>query len=388
MANELEKYQTLLCLTRLLHDAYEAGRPKPFNLFTVLRSSHDEVNLHSRFLAALLDHRDSRNSPKYLEDFVKTVLKTTDGRFDYTEAKVERERDHIDILISFGKKQAKQAIVIENKIYAEDQDCQLSRYWDTVQKREVPKPNIHLVYLTLDGKPPSSESMGSLNVPVIKLGYNSDNFQDWLRNCHQRASDEPELRESIVQYLRLVQELTGTENKGDYMDALKKLLKEGENLTLASELAEALIEEKQCLMNDLWSKIATAAANGISSGNKENWFAWKNGSNTSHSESKHPTGLYPCVQLHSGYFLWGITYLEARGKEKRNQDMIEWFKAKFDCRSDAWWLCWEDDGQNYSIGSDHTVPEFLAQKERRQECAEKIAGRLREMHDHLKKYRS
>ena len=50
-------YRLLLEKATRIHERHEAGRRKPFNVFSVLRSEHDEVNLHSRFLAALLDHR-------------------------------------------------------------------------------------------------------------------------------------------------------------------------------------------------------------------------------------------------------------------------------------------------------------------------------------------
>ena len=54
-----DAFRLLLEKAARLHDRYEAGRREPFNVFSVLRSEHDEVNLHSRFLAALLDHRQS-----------------------------------------------------------------------------------------------------------------------------------------------------------------------------------------------------------------------------------------------------------------------------------------------------------------------------------------
>lgn len=157
MDNEPEKYDALLNVTRLLCEAYDFGRPKPFNLFTVLRSSHDEVNLHSRFLTALLRHRNIRSKNREnLKDFVETVLRI-DGQLDFSKASVDRESDHIDILITFGNQQA---IVIENKIYHHDEDRQLYRYWKTAKTRDFKE--IHLVYLTLDGRPPSDSSIGSL----------------------------------------------------------------------------------------------------------------------------------------------------------------------------------------------------------------------------------
>ena len=48
-----------LQLSALLRAKYQ--RPAGFNRFSVLRSSSDEVRLHSRFLAFLLDPKASHN---------------------------------------------------------------------------------------------------------------------------------------------------------------------------------------------------------------------------------------------------------------------------------------------------------------------------------------
>ncbi len=104
------------------------------------------MNLHSRFLAALLDHRDhGTKGRENLRDFAHTVL-GIEGQFDWTKSTVQRERDNIDILIT-----------IENKIYAADQDRQLDRYVQIV--REMGFEEIHPVYLTLHGSRPSQESL-------------------------------------------------------------------------------------------------------------------------------------------------------------------------------------------------------------------------------------
>ena len=64
-------FRLLLEKAARLHDRHETGRREGFNVFTVLRSEHDEVNLHSRFLAAVLDHRQSPGeSRENLKDFL------------------------------------------------------------------------------------------------------------------------------------------------------------------------------------------------------------------------------------------------------------------------------------------------------------------------------
>lgn len=188
--------------------------------------------------------------------FVQTVLGIA-GQFDSTESSVHRERDNIDILITIENCLA---IVIENKIYARDQDRQLDRYVETVSGMGFEE--IHPVYLTLHGDDPSSVSLGSMETSdpeshrrLQPLGYNSGVFQDWLKGCQKRAFDEPELRGSIVQYLQLVRELTGTDRKGGYMDALKELLREEHNLALACDIRDALRATQIDLELCLWERM-------------------------------------------------------------------------------------------------------------------------------------
>ena len=246
-----QEHKTLLNFVGLLDQAYEGGRPKPFNLFSVLRTAHDEVNLHSRFLHALLDHRDHRTkSRENLRDFAQSVLKIH-SQFDWTNSEVQRETYDIDILITLG---TRVAIVIENKIFDPGREGQLYKYWKRMKSEGF--GDIRLVYVTLYGRLPPKKSTDRLSQEiVIRVGYNSKPFRDWLSNCQQRAFDEPELRESIVQYLWLVQELTGTDPKGGYMDALKELLKEGNNLRSADDIARAIPEAKIDLELDLWKRM-------------------------------------------------------------------------------------------------------------------------------------
>lgn len=109
----------LLKEAEVLYERHQAGRRDPFNVFTALRSPSDEVNLHSRFLHALLDHRKPGNEQRRanLADFTKEFWPHKPG-FVPDGAKVERERHNIDILIT---NDSRQALAIENKIYADDQ---------------------------------------------------------------------------------------------------------------------------------------------------------------------------------------------------------------------------------------------------------------------------
>ena len=70
--------------------------------------------------------------------------------------------------------------------------------------------------------------------------------------CQKRAYDEPELRESVIQYLQLVRRLTGTEFWGKYMSDLKKLCLENNNLVLVHDLNDVMLE---AIREAIWNEI-------------------------------------------------------------------------------------------------------------------------------------
>lgn len=233
-ARSLDKYRVLLSETARFHEKHDAGRTEPFNVFTVLRSESDEVNLHSRFLAALLDYRSPQQGERInLKEFLESVAKVKD--FDLGGVSVEREQYNIDVLI--WNANSKQAVVIENKIWAGDQPQQLQRYHDELKHRGYPSERIHLRYLTPFGHDPSEDSRGDL--PYENIAYKDEDFQNWLRSCQQQAYNEPPLRESVGQYLRVVQKLTGTDMREAQLKELIDLCVKDENLVLAYDLKRA-----------------------------------------------------------------------------------------------------------------------------------------------------
>ncbi len=268
---QLQAAEALLKEAQLSYVRHEEGRREPFNLFTVLRSESDEVRLHSRFLAALLNHRKAPGEAREnLKDFLETVaeqwqsetdnagyeaLKATVENSDFksNSIRVQRESDNIDILIT-NRAEQKWAVAIENKIWAGDQPQQLQRYYDLLKRQGY--DDIHMVYLEPYGRDPPEDSSGQLDIACISY---KDTLPGWLERCRQRACDEPELRESVAQYLHLVRKLTGTDRGREYMSELKELLlKESNNLVLAHHLSEVMFEIRADLVRELWKDIENA----------------------------------------------------------------------------------------------------------------------------------
>ena len=246
-----DRHRLLLAEARRLYEKHGVGRQEPFNVFSVLRSESDEVNLHSRFLHALLNYqKPGEEARANLTDFLQHVGVKD---FESSDVQVERERDNIDILLTNG---VGQAVVIENKIEAWDQSEQLQKYYRKLKEHGYCK--IHLLYLTLDGHPPSENSVGALDRKHITCVSYDKPLLDWLQGCQQRAYDEPALRESIAQYVQLVRKLTRKDPQEAYMKDLTELCLEDNNLVLVHGLIEAMFRARVCLLKNLWNEIYAA----------------------------------------------------------------------------------------------------------------------------------
>ena len=115
---------------------------------------------------------------------------------------VLEEGGRIDIIINDGEKE----IIIENKLYALDQNLQLIRYKN--YKKTAP-----IFYLTLYGNEPSDSSRGNLKSgqDYFCISYKSD-IVKWLDLCIKEMVNKPYIRETLNQYLFLINELTGQSN--------------------------------------------------------------------------------------------------------------------------------------------------------------------------------
>ena len=246
----VEHHQNLLAEAARLDERHRANRPRPFNVFTVLRSASDEVNLHSRFLHALLDHLDPLGGKREnLKQFVREVARARD--FKVASALVERESNHIDLLI----RNEHQAIVVENKIWAGDQDLQLQRYRDSLVHRGYDAASIRLLYLTPHGHQPSSESRGEIPAEEVQLVSYQDDLRGWLIGCQRRAFDNPALRETIAQYLRLILRLTNNDYEAEHMNELKELLLRDDNVVLAGQISKSLVDAETQLVGAFYDLV-------------------------------------------------------------------------------------------------------------------------------------
>ena len=187
-----------------------------YNLFSILSIERYELK-HSALIANLLDPKGSHGcGDAFLRAFFEIALKGTAYPFEsstpphsyteyYTGPIVGDTGGRIDILV----KSSRYGLIIENKIYAGDQDKQLTRY-DNYGKETFGADGYLLVYLTLYGCDASKESTATKSaeeVAYLRLSYAEDILR-WLEQCVRLADNKPLVRESLNQYIRTIKQLT------------------------------------------------------------------------------------------------------------------------------------------------------------------------------------
>lgn len=191
-----------------------------FNVFNVLGLWSEEVRLHSAMIAELLNPSGSHGCfDSFLRLFMSKVLKLpVKNHTSLTKALVEaeyyispisddgQEGGRIDVRVDIREDEVP-SLIIENKIYAPDQKNQLLRYYNYC-KKEYGSNRFKIIYLTLDGKCPSNFSIGNgVDISPICISYYKD-IIPWLTQCAQIAFDKPKVREVIIQYINLLNQIT------------------------------------------------------------------------------------------------------------------------------------------------------------------------------------
>lgn len=311
-----------------------------YNVFNVLGLTYSEVGLHSTLIASLLRPGSHGAGTKFLEAFLKIpALKLPDGYLDIEKTIVETEKyigtkrentgGRIDIFLSDGNN----CIIIENKIYAVDQEKQLLRYHNY-------KPNGKLVYLSLfdDGKP-SEKSLGGLDPDsVICISYKYDIVQ-WLKNCVQIAANLPYIREIINQYIRTIQQLTDSDMSTN--KEIIDLLRKPENLSAAFAIKDNLNETMNVIMNRFVEELATeldkAEIPFRCSYKEANWFESYVGISFKHEQW---TRVKLAIEFEASglrNMILGINRINSNEDIRQNEAAAEYAKnAGFNRKNESW----------------------------------------------------
>ena len=229
-----------------------------YNIFKILKVDTSEVRLHSAFLANLLNRKGSHGQGSvFLSLFIDTFgiinFEVSDAITkieEYAGKKTEEDGGRIDIIIS-SKKEGRN-IIIENKIYAPDQENQLLRY--------SKYPNLNLFYLTLYGVEASEKSIGKKgDIKYTPISYSVD-IINWLERCKKETVSQPILRETITQYINLIRSLTNqSTNQQMKEDILDIVMESSTNITGFFELTKVSESVYKKLLKKLEDDIKSIA---------------------------------------------------------------------------------------------------------------------------------
>jgi hypothetical protein len=245
-------------------DRQRAMGKHDYNIFTLFYKFSDEVNLHSNFIASLLDP----NGDHYKGDlFLKLFLETCgidDFSIDTSRATVFKEFKHIDIYISDGKKH----IILENKVYAKDQPTQIARYIEAIKKEGAEDEDIYVLYLHPDGELPKGDSLGGykLNQDNTKLEKegSSINFKvisydkeilEWIDRCKNEVSNITDLNVFLSQYKDVIEMIYDRYKRIDEMETANLVEIFKENYTAVSEIANNYQETRKKIIDEFFKNV-------------------------------------------------------------------------------------------------------------------------------------
>lgn len=266
-----------------------------FNIFSVMNMEYKEVNTHSAIIGELLNPKGSHGQGDvFLKLFVEEIRNHFGSYIllnDFEnlvndkicERTISRDVDwenvsggRIDLIIEDNQ----QILIIENKLYAIDQEYQLIRYKNYADNKT--KKKAIFLYLTLDGKELENEksytSEGGLYIQGNNFSYKENdkfkkiikennkynclyypisyetNIINWIEKCLEKTHSLPIIRETLVQYLHLIKKITNQSTNDKMSEEIKKIiLSSDENIKGAIAVFDS--NPKQIICEEFFNRI-------------------------------------------------------------------------------------------------------------------------------------
>ncbi len=229
MSQEVNKSSFFRELDRI-NEEYKLSDYNQFNWFKVMYKMTEEKNLHSRFIAFLLNPKGSHGQGDiFLKLFLKDFNITNynlEGVVVLPDEHTKKEEDNIDILITNS---SNQAIIIENKIFASDSNkdevledekgiCthkyQIPRYYKKVTCNGLTVTSI--IYLNVkDTKPSFYDEFPSEVKEILQCRDYIKYVLTWIGKCIDICLEENIFKVGLIQYKQAT-----TEFLNDYKLAL------------------------------------------------------------------------------------------------------------------------------------------------------------------------
>lgn len=227
----------------------------------------NEEMMHSSVIASLLDTRGAHGQkcrfleiflgclPEQFKTFDPSCARTACER--YIGKKTEDSGGRVDICI---ENSSGQMIVIENKIFAGDQEHQILRYVEFLRGRPRNRGGVKfpVLYLTPDGHSPSDDSTQADGMQCkcgedyVCISY-KDVIVPWLDKCINEMEDKPHLKEHLTTYRDIIKKkVLGMDRKKDIINIIESTEK---NIKAAREISGQLDEIKIDAVTTFWRTI-------------------------------------------------------------------------------------------------------------------------------------
>ena len=262
--DEKEKLNHLVNISKSLIEVREKVKeemeklPPQFNVFNSINLLNHE-NYNSNLFANFLEikFKYNGNEISFAKLFLKYLNEEFGWEFDLENIKIEdieikrelptEERKRIDIFIGYKEKFA---VIIENKIWADDGYKQLENYYNHVKKNYIKKENydkIYIIYLTPYEREPSEESLSKelykekgsklygkfANIRHAEIGYWLEGILkmqefSFLNNEEENNKKNYKLLKSaLIQIIDNEKSISGENEEGDMTETeIKKVLNE------------------------------------------------------------------------------------------------------------------------------------------------------------------
>lgn len=227
----------------------------------------NEEMMHSSVIASLLDTRGSHGQkcrflelflgclPERFKSFDASGARTACER--YIGQKTEDSGGRVDICI---ENSSGQMIVIENKIFAGDQEHQILRYVEFLRGmlRNRGGVKFPVLYLTPDGHSPSDDSTQADGMQCrcgedyVCISY-KDVIVPWLDKCINEMQEKPHLKEHLTTYRDIIKKkVLGMDRKKDIINIIEST---ETNIKAAREISGQLDEIKIDAVTTFWRTI-------------------------------------------------------------------------------------------------------------------------------------
>lgn len=235
---------------------------KGFNLLSILGMENNERYTHSNIIAELLNSKGSHTFGNLFFKLFLEELNIIDFNISNYEVLTEEYvkiqlgiRTFLDIVIK--DKTTGKVILIENKIWAEDQPFQIERYYEAY-KGDILK----LFYLNVNEWDECPTTREEINNVFENISYKK-NIKNWLANCIVASSQKPFINKQIEVYYETILKLS---NQNIYKKMNKevenKITENFDNFETAKEIANFISNLETEKINEFRIKIKNSLENG------------------------------------------------------------------------------------------------------------------------------